>query len=184
MGSHLFGDGLSRLCLCGRRRFLVGAEKGKLSELARLSSARNIPTKKRKSRTMTKMASTIDRTSSSPRTNTVSNYPWNSPKTSQCPWLYLLNPHRVRALSESMPTLRRTSSYSGPAHHEMEFTSRHGRLAQLPSFSLLGALEFRHVITSLQHDSTVNALAAFDAPYSPYAGGITRYTDTLPTRLA
>lgn len=37
-------------------------------------------------------ASTIDRTSSSPRTNTVSNYPWNSPKTSQCPWLYLLNP--------------------------------------------------------------------------------------------
>jgi sodium/potassium/calcium exchanger 6 len=80
-------------------------------------------------------------------------------------------PNRKRALSESLPALRRSStssSHLGPAHHEAEFTSKQ-RLAQLPSFSLLGALEFRQVINSLQHDSTANALDVFET-YTPYAG--------------
>ncbi|KAF8322693.1 hypothetical protein DL93DRAFT_1051915 [Clavulina sp. PMI_390] len=43
---------------------------------------------------------------------------------------------------------------------------------RLQSFSLLGALEFRNVVTSLQRESGVAVLAAFDSPVSPsYVGG-------------
>ncbi|CAE6416202.1 unnamed protein product [Rhizoctonia solani] len=42
---------------------------------------------------------------------------------------------------------------------------------QLPSFSLLGALEFRTVVNSLHGSSTAGTLNVFDAPVSPYAAG-------------
>jgi sodium/potassium/calcium exchanger 6 len=42
-------------------------------------------------------------------------------------------------------------------------------LTQLPSFSLLGAIEFRQVISSLQKDSATSALSSFDLPISPFA---------------
>ncbi|CAE6516023.1 unnamed protein product [Rhizoctonia solani] len=42
---------------------------------------------------------------------------------------------------------------------------------QLPSFSLLGALEFRTVVNSLHGSSTAGQLSMFDAPVSPYAAG-------------
>ncbi|KAF8717683.1 hypothetical protein RHS02_09228, partial [Rhizoctonia solani] len=42
---------------------------------------------------------------------------------------------------------------------------------QLPSFSLLGALEFRTVVNSLHGSSTAGTLSMFDAPVSPYAAG-------------
>ncbi|CAE6410312.1 unnamed protein product [Rhizoctonia solani] len=42
---------------------------------------------------------------------------------------------------------------------------------QLPSFSLLGALEFRTVVNSLHGSSTAGTLNMFDAPVSPYAAG-------------
>ncbi|KAG8706798.1 hypothetical protein FRC09_002195 [Ceratobasidium sp. 395] len=48
---------------------------------------------------------------------------------------------------------------------------------QLPSFSLLGALEFRTVVNSLHGASTAETLSMFDAPVSPYAAG--RYTRRL-----
>ncbi|KAK7033131.1 Sodium/calcium exchanger protein-domain-containing protein [Favolaschia claudopus] len=41
----------------------------------------------------------------------------------------------------------------------------------MPSFSLVGALEFRHVISSLQHEAAGTSLNIFDTPYTPYAGG-------------
>ncbi|KAF7374890.1 hypothetical protein MSAN_00375100 [Mycena sanguinolenta] len=44
-------------------------------------------------------------------------------------------------------------------------------LAHMPSFSLVGALEFRQVVASLQHEAAGTSLSIFDSPYTPYAGG-------------
>jgi sodium/potassium/calcium exchanger 6 len=41
----------------------------------------------------------------------------------------------------------------------------------MPSFSLVGALEFRQVVASLQHEAAGTSLNIFDSPYTPYAGG-------------
>lgn len=41
----------------------------------------------------------------------------------------------------------------------------------MPSFSLVGALEFRQVVASLQNLSSGAALSVFDAPVTPYIGG-------------
>lgn len=41
----------------------------------------------------------------------------------------------------------------------------------MPSFSLVGALEFRHVISSLQRQSSTSNLSVFENPAAPYAGG-------------
>lgn len=44
-------------------------------------------------------------------------------------------------------------------------------LGKLPSFSLIGALEFRDVVASLQKESAASSLEIFDSPVAPYAGG-------------
>ena len=41
----------------------------------------------------------------------------------------------------------------------------------MPSFSLVGAIEFRQVVTSLQSQAAGSSLNMFDSPVSPYAGG-------------
>lgn len=41
----------------------------------------------------------------------------------------------------------------------------------MPSFSLVGALEFRQVVASLRHEAASSSLHIFDSPYTPYAGG-------------
>jgi sodium/potassium/calcium exchanger 6 len=44
----------------------------------------------------------------------------------------------------------------------------------MPSFSLVGALEFRQVVASLQHQASSSSLSmfeSFDSPVTPYAGG-------------
>ena len=41
----------------------------------------------------------------------------------------------------------------------------------MPSFSLIGALEFRRVVSSLQHDAAATSLNMFETPISPYPGG-------------
>jgi len=41
----------------------------------------------------------------------------------------------------------------------------------MPSFSLVGALEFRQVVASLQHEAAGTSLGMFDSPLTPYAGG-------------
>ena len=45
------------------------------------------------------------------------------------------------------------------------------RLSQMPSFSLIGALEFRQVVASLQHQAATPSLNMFESPVTPYAGG-------------
>jgi sodium/potassium/calcium exchanger 6 len=44
-------------------------------------------------------------------------------------------------------------------------------LGHLPSFSLLGALEFREVVASLRNQATTTSLSMFESPVTPYAGG-------------
>lgn len=41
----------------------------------------------------------------------------------------------------------------------------------MPSFSLVGALEFRSVISSLQQDAAVSSLGTFEPLLTPYSGG-------------
>lgn len=41
----------------------------------------------------------------------------------------------------------------------------------MPSFSLVGALEFRQVVASLQAHAASSSLSIFDSPITPYAGG-------------
>lgn len=41
----------------------------------------------------------------------------------------------------------------------------------MPSFSLVGAIEFRQVVASLQSQAASSSLNMFDSPVSPYAGG-------------
>jgi sodium/potassium/calcium exchanger 6 len=40
----------------------------------------------------------------------------------------------------------------------------------MPSFSLVGALEFRQVVASLQHQAAGSSLNMFESPITPYAG--------------
>ncbi|KAH7884503.1 Sodium/calcium exchanger protein-domain-containing protein [Phlebopus sp. FC_14] len=49
--------------------------------------------------------------------------------------------------------------------------SSSSHLAQMPSFSLVGALEFRQVVASLQSQAAASSLNMFDTPVTPYAGG-------------
>lgn len=54
-------------------------------------------------------------------------------------------------------------------------------VAQLPSFSLVGALEFRDVVQSLQKESSASSLSIFDSPATPYAGGHYRTLTKRPS---
>ncbi|TFK47848.1 hypothetical protein OE88DRAFT_1705498 [Heliocybe sulcata] len=45
------------------------------------------------------------------------------------------------------------------------------RLTHMPSFSLIGALEFRQVVSSLQHQAASPSLNLFESPMTPYVGG-------------
>ncbi|KZT39099.1 hypothetical protein SISSUDRAFT_1099515 [Sistotremastrum suecicum HHB10207 ss-3] len=64
-------------------------------------------------------------------------------------------------------------------------TQRPPSIPHFPSFSLLGALEFRQVVNSLARDSSVASLAAFESPLTPFAAGhYHRHTVAAPsTRL-
>ncbi|KAG8975105.1 hypothetical protein FRB90_009607, partial [Tulasnella sp. 427] len=58
---------------------------------------------------------------------------------------------------------RMIKSYAGPARSPHDPT--------LPSFSLIGALEFRSVVDALEKESTAATLSMFNSPATPYAAG-------------
>lgn len=58
-----------------------------------------------------------------------------------------------------------------PRPHSRSSSPIPSHIAQLPSFSLVGALEFRDVVQSLQKESSANSLSIFESPVTPYAGG-------------
>ncbi|KAG2140117.1 Sodium/calcium exchanger protein-domain-containing protein [Suillus clintonianus] len=81
----------------------------------------------------------------------------------QPPRLSLTTPSYPRPMSSSFhaqsPGTRTPSPLSSP------------HLSQMPSFSLVGALEFRQVVASLQAHAASSSLSIFDSPITPYAGG-------------
>ncbi|KAL4064529.1 Sodium/calcium exchanger protein-domain-containing protein [Scleroderma yunnanense] len=73
------------------------------------------------------------------------------------------NPPRITVqthLQQPPKSSRTPSPINTPAH-----------LTQMPSFSLVGALEFRQVVASLQNQAAGSSLNIFDSPAAPYAGG-------------
>lgn len=50
----------------------------------------------------------------------------------------------------------------------------------MPSFSLVGALEFRGVVASLQNQAATSSLSVFDSPITPYPGGHYHHHHRLP----
>lgn len=88
---------------------------------------------------------------------------------------------RIRAISS--PGLRPTPPQLGlelpPRPHtrssspnqSMSTTPLTPHLAHMPSFSLIGALEFRRVVSELQQQAAVPSLGYFDSPATSYPGG-------------
>lgn len=82
------------------------------------------------------------------------------------------HPRATHPNYRSLPPLRTRHSES----------SRPPSIPHFPSFSLLGALEFRQVVNSLARDSSVASLAAFESPLTPFAAGhYHRHTVAAPS---
>lgn len=99
-----------------------------------------------------------------------------SPSSSQTfSEIVIPSPTRARAISAPAPlprlqteVLRRHSRTPSPPPF-MRASSP--MPTQMPSFSLVGALEFREVVASLRNQSATASLSMFDSPVTPFAGG-------------
>ena len=94
-------------------------------------------------------------------------------------------PHHSGTLdSLTVPTPTRIRAHSSPGRLRLDIQTDlspqmprtpspvpSSRLSQMPSFSLIGALEFRQVVASLQHRAASPSLNMFESPITPYAGG-------------
>ncbi|KAG7089623.1 hypothetical protein E1B28_011289 [Marasmius oreades] len=79
---------------------------------------------------------------------------------------------RARAISQPNPPRISTDVASRPYSRSPSPTPRASpQFSHLPSFSLVGALEFRQVVASLRQDASGSSLHMFDSPITPYAGG-------------
>lgn len=78
-------------------------------------------------------------------------------------------PNRVRAISAPSPPRIQTTVVPRPYSRSPSPTPVH--VAQIPSFSLVGALEFRDVVSSLRKQAAATSLGIFESPVTPYAGG-------------
>lgn len=87
-------------------------------------------------------------------------------------------PARARAISTPVPPRLQISL---PPRPKSRSPSPSPRISQLPSFSLVGALEFRDVVSSLQNQASGTSLNMFESPVTPYAGGHYHHR-TLSTR--
>ncbi|KAG5638893.1 hypothetical protein H0H81_008952 [Sphagnurus paluster] len=86
------------------------------------------------------------------------------------------SPQRLRAISApSRPRVQtdlpRRAHSRNPSTNPSPAPSPSSLHAQLPSFSLVGALEFRHVVNSLQNQASATSLNMFESPVNPFAGG-------------
>lgn len=75
------------------------------------------------------------------------------------------------AIPSSLNMIGQPTRSSASTRSHSRSPSPTSRTSHMPSFSLAGALEFRQVVASLQHQSAGAALSAFESPLSPYAGG-------------
>ena len=76
---------------------------------------------------------------------------------------------RIRSLSTPLPP--RLQIATPPRHYSRSPSPTSPYVPPLPSFSLLGALEFREVVASLKKEATGASLSYFESPVTPYAGG-------------
>ena len=84
-------------------------------------------------------------------------------------------PQRIRTKSSPGPPRppleaefpRRARSRAGSANDFLHPS----RAPQMPSFSIVGALEFRQVVASLRRQSACSSLSVFDTPVTQFAGG-------------
>ncbi|KAJ7637723.1 Sodium/calcium exchanger protein-domain-containing protein [Mycena polygramma] len=99
----------------------------------------------------------------------------SSPSQSPNSILAAPSPTRARAISAPGPVPRlerlqtdlpRRPHSRTPSPSPSSFGGGH-----MPSFSLVGALEFRQVVAALQHEAAGTSLHVFDGPFTPYAGG-------------
>nr|GAT60796.1 predicted protein [Mycena chlorophos] len=79
------------------------------------------------------------------------------------------SPNRARAISA--PGAPPRLQIDLPQRSHSRSPSPTPSFGAMPSFSLVGALEFRQVVASLQHEAAGPSLSVFDSPYTPYAGG-------------
>ncbi|KAF9267698.1 hypothetical protein L218DRAFT_919280 [Marasmius fiardii PR-910] len=88
-----------------------------------------------------------------------------SPPTANLPRARAISwPHAPPRISTDVPRRPYSRSPSPTPQASPQFT-------HMPSFSLVGALEFRQVIASLRQDASSSSLHLFDSPITPYAGG-------------
>ncbi|KAH7930172.1 hypothetical protein BV22DRAFT_1191449 [Leucogyrophana mollusca] len=81
-------------------------------------------------------------------------------------------PVRGRAISSPIPPRLGLQTQLPPRPHSRTPSPiQTPHLTQMPSFSLVGALEFRQVVASLQNQASSSSLSIFDSPVTPYAGG-------------
>ena len=78
-------------------------------------------------------------------------------------------PTRVRSISSPNPP--RLQITTPPRLYSRSPSPTSPYIARLPSFSILGALEFREVIASLKNEAAATSLSYFDSPVTSYAGG-------------
>ncbi|KIM85010.1 hypothetical protein PILCRDRAFT_817849 [Piloderma croceum F 1598] len=99
-----------------------------------------------------------------------------SPASSSMDTLAVPTPIRPRAISSPGPLRLDIQTDLPPRPHSRTHSRTPSptpspRLSQMPSFSLVGALEFRQVVASLQHQAATSSLNMFESPITPYAGG-------------
>ncbi len=86
------------------------------------------------------------------------------------------SPPRTRAISNPMPLRIETTRLPRRPHSRTPSPSSSYSHSHMPSFSLVGALEFRHVVESLRQDAPDATMNMFDSipslhSQTPYAGG-------------
>ncbi|KAJ7104199.1 Sodium/calcium exchanger protein-domain-containing protein [Mycena belliarum] len=107
--------------------------------------------------------------SMSPFQERYTDYPTPSPSPTPNSVLVAPSPSRVRAISApGAPPRLRTDL---PQRPHSRTPSPSPSFGAMPSFSLVGALEFRQVVAALQHEAAGSSLNVFESPFTPYAGG-------------
>ncbi|KAI0077900.1 hypothetical protein K474DRAFT_1661136 [Panus rudis PR-1116 ss-1] len=87
-------------------------------------------------------------------------------------------PHRPNLELPERPQTRSPSPNSTISKHHRH-SSHSSHYSHMPSFSLVGALEFRDLVSKMQRHASGPSLDMFDSPISPYPGGHYSYHGTL-----
>ncbi|KAI0064796.1 hypothetical protein BV25DRAFT_189813 [Artomyces pyxidatus] len=100
----------------------------------------------------------------------------DEPQPSRTPSLQIPSYSRTRTSSHpNPPRLGLQTHLQSRRHSGSNLNSRSPspspHLNPMPSFSLVGALEFRQVISSLQNQAASTSLNVFEAPLTPFPGG-------------